>query len=59
MDLENNSHANNFVLVFSLVCDFAGNMIGDRVGVSWENLPPSLKPPPEGGYPSLPFVDWG
>ncbi|GMN44099.1 hypothetical protein TIFTF001_013298 [Ficus carica] len=36
-----------------------GNMIGDRVGVSWENLPPSLKPPPEGGYPSLPFVDWG
>ncbi|KAI3776334.1 hypothetical protein L1987_46110 [Smallanthus sonchifolius] len=23
------------------------------------NLPPSLRPPPEGGYPSLPFVDWG
>ncbi|KAF5803657.1 putative transcription factor C3H family [Helianthus annuus] len=23
------------------------------------NLPPSLRPPPEGGYPPLPFVDWG
>ncbi|XP_076890572.1 zinc finger CCCH domain-containing protein 3-like [Bidens hawaiensis] len=22
------------------------------------NLPPSLRPPPEGGYPPLPFVDW-
>ncbi|XP_024022720.1 zinc finger CCCH domain-containing protein 3 isoform X1 [Morus notabilis] len=35
------------------------NMTGDRMGMSWGNLPPSLKPPPEGGYPSLPFVDWG
>ncbi|KAK9063066.1 hypothetical protein SSX86_016936 [Deinandra increscens subsp. villosa] len=30
---------------------FAGGMLG--------NLPPSLRPPPESGYPSLPFVDWG
>ncbi|KAJ1425540.1 Zinc finger, CCCH-type [Sesbania bispinosa] len=44
----------------------AGNVIvGDRdsmgtgMGVSWDNLPPSLQPPPEGGYPQLPFVDWG
>ncbi|OMP09386.1 Zinc finger, CCCH-type [Corchorus olitorius] len=29
------------------------------VGMSWGNLPPSLKPPPDGGYPQLPFVDWG
>ncbi|PWA47447.1 zinc finger CCCH domain-containing protein 3 [Artemisia annua] len=28
-------------------------------GVMLGNLPPSLRPPPEGGYPSLPFVDWG
>lgn len=31
---------------------------GDRTGVSLGNLPPSLQPPPEGGYPPLPFVDW-
>ncbi|XP_027364098.1 zinc finger CCCH domain-containing protein 3 [Abrus precatorius] len=24
-----------------------------------ENLPPSLQPPPEAGYPHLPFLDWG
>ncbi|XP_020202940.1 zinc finger CCCH domain-containing protein 3 [Cajanus cajan] len=23
------------------------------------NLPPSLQPPPQGGYPHLPFLDWG
>ncbi|KAL1832141.1 hypothetical protein ACET3Z_001792 [Daucus carota] len=36
-----------------------GNILRDGLGVSLGNLPPSLKPPPEGGYPSLPFVDWG
>ncbi|XP_004495629.1 zinc finger CCCH domain-containing protein 3 [Cicer arietinum] len=40
-----------------------GNVAGDsmrtRMGVSLDNLPPSLQPPPEGGYPELPFVDWG
>ncbi|KAJ7977824.1 zinc finger CCCH domain-containing protein 3 [Quillaja saponaria] len=37
----------------------AGHLVKDSTGMSWGNLPPSLKPPPEGGYPSLPFVDWG
>uniref|UniRef100_A0A803PVX1 C3H1-type domain-containing protein n=1 Tax=Cannabis sativa TaxID=3483 RepID=A0A803PVX1_CANSA len=37
----------------------SGDTVRDRMGISWGNLPPSLKPPPEGGYPSLPFVDWG
>ncbi|XP_057426655.1 zinc finger CCCH domain-containing protein 3 [Lotus japonicus] len=38
-----------------------GNVVRDSMGmgVSWGNLPPSLQPPPEGGYPPLPFVDWG
>ncbi|KAL1535010.1 zinc finger CCCH domain-containing protein 3-like [Salvia divinorum] len=34
-------------------------LIGNQMGISLGNLPPSLLPPPEGGYPSLPFVDWG
>ncbi|KAI3871905.1 hypothetical protein MKW92_012719 [Papaver armeniacum] len=34
-------------------------LIRDGMGVSLGNLPPSLRPPPEGGYPTLPFVDWG
>ncbi|KAL9427065.1 hypothetical protein AB3S75_033785 [Citrus x aurantiifolia] len=38
---------------------FPGDMMRDSMGMSWGNLPPSLKPPPEGGYPLLPFVDWG
>ncbi|KAJ1283091.1 hypothetical protein BS78_03G102000 [Paspalum vaginatum] len=33
------------------------NILGGHT--SWGNLPPSLQPPPEGGYPPLPFVDWG
>ncbi|XP_015939587.1 zinc finger CCCH domain-containing protein 3 [Arachis duranensis] len=38
----------------------SGNVVlQDRTGLSWDNLPPSLQPPPEAGYPSLPFVDWG
>lgn len=36
-----------------------GNILRDGLGISLGNLPPSLKPPPEGGYSSLPFVDWG
>ncbi|XWS64422.1 hypothetical protein CRYUN_Cryun05aG0002800 [Craigia yunnanensis] len=37
-----------------------GDVEGAGMGMSWGNLPPSLKPPPpEGGYPPLPFVDWG
>ncbi|XP_020521149.1 zinc finger CCCH domain-containing protein 3 isoform X3 [Amborella trichopoda] len=37
---------------------FPGNTITERVGLSLANLPPSLRPPPEGGYPELPFMDW-
>ncbi|KAK8651579.1 hypothetical protein V6N13_141178 [Hibiscus sabdariffa] len=32
---------------------------GNGLTMSRGNLPPSLQPPPETGYPSLPFVDWG
>ncbi|KAL5700722.1 hypothetical protein ACHQM5_026134 [Ranunculus cassubicifolius] len=35
------------------------DVIRDGTRVSSGNLPPSLRPPPEGGYPSLPSVDWG
>lgn len=38
---------------------FPGNTMGDNIGTSWGNLPPSLRPPPESGYPPLPFIDWG
>ncbi|XP_018498314.2 zinc finger CCCH domain-containing protein 3 [Pyrus x bretschneideri] len=34
-------------------------VVRDHTGTSWSNLPPSLMPPPEGGHPRLPFVDWG
>uniref|UniRef100_A0ACD5VH71 Uncharacterized protein n=1 Tax=Avena sativa TaxID=4498 RepID=A0ACD5VH71_AVESA len=36
---------------------FSGNLLARHT--SWGNLPPSLQPPPEGGHPQLPFVDWG
>ncbi|XAR49241.1 hypothetical protein NMG60_11032367 [Bertholletia excelsa] len=36
-----------------------GAMVKDGMGISLGNLPPSLRPPPEGGYPPLPFIDWG
>ncbi|CAL9078684.1 unnamed protein product [Musa textilis] len=36
----------------------SGNII-NQAGISWGNLPPSLRPPPEGGYPPLLFLDWG
>ncbi|KAL0904436.1 hypothetical protein M5K25_026546 [Dendrobium thyrsiflorum] len=35
------------------------NVTVGHMGISWGHLPPSLRPPPECGYPSLPFVDWG
>ncbi|GAV70895.1 zf-CCCH domain-containing protein/zf-U1 domain-containing protein [Cephalotus follicularis] len=38
---------------------FLPSVIRDSMGMPWGNLPPSLKPPPEGGYLHLPFVDWG
>ncbi|KAG9459882.1 hypothetical protein H6P81_004390 [Aristolochia fimbriata] len=37
----------------------SGDVVRDTYGVSMQNIPPSLRPPPEGGYPPLPFVDWG
>ncbi|PKI59336.1 hypothetical protein CRG98_020267 [Punica granatum] len=36
-----------------------GDVVTNIMGIAWGNLPPSLKPPPEGGYPPLPFLDWG
>ncbi|GAU21557.1 hypothetical protein TSUD_35200 [Trifolium subterraneum] len=36
-----------------------GDVVVESMGVSLGNLPPSLQPPPEGGYPQFPFVDWG
>ncbi|WCJ26875.1 Zinc finger matrin-type protein 5 [Euphorbia peplus] len=36
-----------------------GDVLRHNLGTSWGNLPPSLTPPPEGGYMHLPFVDWG
>ncbi|XP_064994772.1 zinc finger CCCH domain-containing protein 3-like isoform X2 [Musa acuminata AAA Group] len=35
-----------------------GNII-NQGGISWGNLPPSLRPPPEGGYPPFLFLEWG
>ncbi|KAF3778956.1 Zinc finger CCCH domain-containing protein 3 [Nymphaea thermarum] len=37
----------------------AGSLIKDGMGMSLANLPPSLMLPPDGGYPPLPFIDWG
>ncbi|XP_058076843.1 zinc finger CCCH domain-containing protein 3 [Magnolia sinica] len=37
----------------------SGDVVRDGTRISLGNLPPSLQPPPEGGYPHLPFVDWG
>ncbi|KAH6819014.1 hypothetical protein C2S51_002617 [Perilla frutescens var. frutescens] len=34
-------------------------LFGNQLGTSLGNLPPSLLPPPENGYPPLPFIDWG
>ncbi|KAF8099373.1 hypothetical protein N665_0245s0050 [Sinapis alba] len=31
----------------------------NREGTGWFDLPPSLRPPPEQGYPQLPSIDWG
>ncbi|XP_019244920.1 PREDICTED: zinc finger CCCH domain-containing protein 3 isoform X2 [Nicotiana attenuata] len=38
---------------------FPGDVFRENAGAKLGNLPPSLRPPPEGGYPPLPFVDWG
>ncbi|KAF3501850.1 hypothetical protein F2Q69_00039817 [Brassica cretica] len=32
---------------------------GRAGGTGWFDLPPSLRPPPEQGYPQLPSIDWG
>ncbi|KAJ4836593.1 hypothetical protein Tsubulata_030480 [Turnera subulata] len=37
----------------------AGEVVRNNMGMPLGNLPPSLMPPPEGGYPPLPFVGWG
>ncbi|CAN8265273.1 unnamed protein product [Cochlearia groenlandica] len=36
-----------------------GDFITGRSRTGWFDLPPSLKPPPEQGYPQLPYIDWG
>ncbi|XP_078436282.1 C2H2 and C2HC zinc fingers superfamily protein isoform X2 [Wolffia australiana] len=36
-----------------------GNVTHDQLRVSRDILPPSLRPPPEGGYSQIPFVEWG
>lgn len=43
----------------SLINFMAALLFGNQMGTSLGNLPPSLWPPPEGGYPPLPFIDWG
>ncbi|KAG5625918.1 hypothetical protein H5410_011136 [Solanum commersonii] len=43
--------------LFSL--KMSGDVFREKAGASLGNLPPSLRPPPEGGYPPLPFVEWG
>ncbi|XP_010421530.1 PREDICTED: zinc finger CCCH domain-containing protein 3-like [Camelina sativa] len=35
------------------------DFVSGRVRTGWFDLPPSLKPPPEQGYPQLPSIDWG
>ncbi|XP_022989490.1 zinc finger CCCH domain-containing protein 3 isoform X2 [Cucurbita maxima] len=54
---ENNQAPNVPVNQFMEGSSLTGSL--DRLRTSWGNLPPSLMPPPEGGYPPLPFVDWG
>ncbi|KAG0496527.1 hypothetical protein HPP92_001218 [Vanilla planifolia] len=44
---------------FVVDTSFSGNVTGDHMGISWGNLPPSLRPPSEAGYLPTPFVDWG
>lgn len=48
-----------FALTAYSLCLVPGGTVRDSMGISLGNLPPSLKPPPEGGYPPLPFIDWG
>ncbi|CAK9328445.1 unnamed protein product [Citrullus colocynthis] len=57
---ENNQPPNIPANPFIDGSSFTGSLVSDSMGrTSWGNLPPSLMPPPEGGYPPLPFVDWG
>ncbi|KFK26438.1 hypothetical protein AALP_AA8G248400 [Arabis alpina] len=36
-----------------------GDFVTGRPGTSCFDLPPSLKPPPQHGFPQLPSIDWG
>ncbi|KAL9234919.1 hypothetical protein vseg_009732 [Gypsophila vaccaria] len=44
---------------FPEVGSLQGHVARQSFGMSLGNLPPSLMPPPEGGYPSRPLIDWG
>ncbi|KFK26437.1 hypothetical protein AALP_AA8G248400 [Arabis alpina] len=35
------------------------DFVTGRPGTSCFDLPPSLKPPPQHGFPQLPSIDWG
>ncbi|XP_057539757.1 zinc finger CCCH domain-containing protein 3 isoform X5 [Amaranthus tricolor] len=49
----------NFVDNLQLQGGIQGHVASQSFGMSLGNLPPSLRPPPDGGYPLLPFIDWG
>ncbi|XP_042397460.1 zinc finger CCCH domain-containing protein 3-like [Zingiber officinale] len=51
---------NSSVTNFQLRENLSGtSTIMNQAGISWGNLPPSLRPPPPDGGQPLPFVDWG
>ncbi|CAA7405843.1 unnamed protein product [Spirodela intermedia] len=58
-DAAASAHSASFVRSQLIRSSSLGNMTGDQVTASWGILPLSLRPPLEGGYPRLPFVDWG
>ncbi|GAB2211941.1 hypothetical protein Droror1_Dr00025280 [Drosera rotundifolia] len=45
--------------LFLPASSFQGEVASRSFGMLLGDLPPSLRPPPEGGYPPLPFIDWG
>ncbi|CAO2832500.1 unnamed protein product [Amaranthus hypochondriacus] len=49
----------NFADNLQLQGGIQGHVASQSFGTSLGNLPPSLRPPPDGGYPLLPFIDWG
>ncbi|XP_057539753.1 zinc finger CCCH domain-containing protein 3 isoform X2 [Amaranthus tricolor] len=49
----------DFVDNLQLQGGIQGHVASQSFGMSLGNLPPSLRPPPDGGYPLLPFIDWG